>query len=462
MNKSVEADGAVVPLHRLAWLDQLAYELFRSTGRNQLMQCLWVYERDVDYERLEDICDRLSRNSFNRLIEPSTLPWGRPRWVKPVGRPVVLEKSPAMLGRSHLMHWATEQAHKPIDPVAGPAWRLAIQRFDDGSTALSFVGSHLVLDGMGALRAIEATICGTARPNLYLAQSARGWITGLFSDTVQVLADAPSSVVGLAKLVVAIAQSRQFAIGKFWAKADVAPLTEKEKVIRLPSVAITVDADAWDACALRLGGHSNSLLAGFTATLAAHLGRIRSSDGSASLLVPVDRRRGPGDERAIAMKLLRINVDPNGVTTSLKAINHLFMATLRNARHQPDNLLKILPAVAWLSGKTIAALANNMFSYESDLPVSCSNIGALSTELARIDGAPCDRMLTRAIDVDVTIQDLNRSNGHLVVVASRYGQLVTLCIEGCQAHPTRTTPDELRQITQRTLAEFRLEALIEN
>ena len=462
MNKSVEADGAVVPLHRLAWLDQLAYELFRSTGRNQLMQCLWVYERDVDYERLEDICDRLSRNSFNRLIEPSALPWGRPRWVKPIGRPVVLETSPEMLGRLHLMHWASEQAHKPIDPVAGPAWRLAVQRFNDGSTALSFVGSHVVLDGMGALRAIEATISGTARPNLYLAQSARGWIKGLFSDTVQVLSDAPSSVVGLANLVVAFAQSRQFSVGKFGAKVDIAPLTQKEKVIRLPSVTISIDSDAWDACALRLGGHSNSLLVGFTATLAAHLGRIRSSDGSASLLVPVDRRRGPGDERAIAMKLLRINVDPNGVTTSLKAINHLFMATLRNARHQPDNLLKILPAVAWLSGKTIAALANNMFSYESDLPVSCSNIGALSTELARIDGAPCDRMLTRAIDVDVTIQDLNRSNGHLVVVASRYGQLVTLCIEGCQAHPTRTTPDELRQITQRTLAEFRLEALIEN
>ena len=34
--------------HRLAWLDQLAYELFRATGRSQLMQCLWLYDRDVN------------------------------------------------------------------------------------------------------------------------------------------------------------------------------------------------------------------------------------------------------------------------------------------------------------------------------------------------------------------------------------------------------------------------------
>ena len=60
--------------HRLAWLDQLAYELFRVTGRNQLMQCLWLYNRNVDLDGLERMLERLAAISFNRLIEPSPLP----------------------------------------------------------------------------------------------------------------------------------------------------------------------------------------------------------------------------------------------------------------------------------------------------------------------------------------------------------------------------------------------------
>src|SRR3982074_3533635 len=157
--------------HRLAWLDQLAYELFRVTRRSQLMQCLWLYDRDVDLAALAQTRERLAALSYNRLIEPSPLPWARPRWVKAGGTSILLEQGSHPLPRSRLMPWANQRARAPIAPVIGPGGRMAIQPFDDGSTAVSIVGSHLLLDGMGALRVIEAAVNGTAFPSPYLPQA---------------------------------------------------------------------------------------------------------------------------------------------------------------------------------------------------------------------------------------------------------------------------------------------------
>jgi hypothetical protein len=81
--------------------------------------------------------------------------------------------------------------------------------------------------------------------------------------------------------------------------------------------------------------------------------------------------------------------------------------------------------------------------------------------LAHIDGAPCLHIIARAVDANVTRQDLERSHGHLVVVASRSDKTVSLCIEGCQLEPAPTTTDELRRVTARTLADFGLDAIIE-
>ncbi len=81
--------------------------------------------------------------------------------------------------------------------------------------------------------------------------------------------------------------------------------------------------------------------------------------------------------------------------------------------------------------------------------------------LARIDGATCDLVLTRAVEVYVTRRDLQRSNGYLVVVASLYGEILSLGIAACQLITTLTTTEELRRVPARTLADFELDASIE-
>jgi hypothetical protein len=454
-------DAPTYARHRLAWLDQLAYELFRVSGRSQLMQCLWLYDRDVNLAALARTNERLAALSFNRLIEPSSWPWGRPRWVKPAGTPILPEQSPHLLPRSRLLQWANRHARAPIDPVIGPAWRMAIQQFDDGSTAVSIVGSHLLLDGMGALRAIEAAVNGMGIPSPYLPKGARRRLSGCVSDAWQILADARRTVAALARIAHANLHRPAGPVQRpavTAAEAGPGP----SRIVELPAVVVTVDSPTWFACERRLGGGLNTLLPGFVASLASQLGRRRFSDGAISLLVPINRRRGLDDERALAIEFHMMSVAPAGLTTNLRPVNAALKALLRAAaKNQTDVLTSFLPAIAWIPRTAAKALVNRLFNYAGELPVSCSDLGMLPDGLARIDGALCLHLMTRAVDVNVTRQDLERSHGHLVVVASRYDKTVSLCIEACQLGPTPTTADELRLVASRTLADFGLNGIVD-
>ena len=447
--------------HRLAWLDQLAYELFRVTGRSQLMQCLWLYDREVNLEALAQTNERLSALAFNRLIEPSPLPWGRPRWVKPARLHLPLETSPEILPRSHLLHWANQLARTPIDPVTGPAWRMAIQRFDDGSTAVSTVGSHLIIDGMGAVNAIAAAANGLLIPSTYLPQGTRGWLSASLSDARQILKDAPSTLAALRKLVQAkFRQPKETKQPTAKTVADEA--YDRSQMVELPAVAVTIASEVWDACAQRLGGQTNTLLPGFVACLASHMGRHGSADGTITLLVPIDRRRGLDDERALAIEFRSMNVVPSGLASNLHPLNAQLKGLLRGTNKSKGNALaSLFPAISWMPRTVATALLNQMFTYDKEPPVSCSNLGTLPEGLARIDGAPCGRVLTRAVDVNVMRKDLERSHGHLVVVASRHDKTVSLCIEACQLAPAPTTTEKLRHEVARTLADFELDAIID-
>lgn len=445
--------------HRLTWLDHLAYELFRATGRNQLMQCLWIYDREVDLAALQRTTERLASLSFNRLIEPPFLPFSRTKWVKPTNMTAPIDQTGGILPRSLFMHWANGHARLPIDPVTGPAWRIGIQLFDDGTSAISFVGSHLVIDGMGALRAIDAAIREIELPNDYKTRGEQGWLTRCISDFKQGMNDAPSTIFSLAK----IAKDSWSSTVKpdFQQSEKTIDSLKRNPVIELPSVTATIESSIWDACASRLGGHAHSLLPGFVAALASNFGRCRSSDGAVSLLIPIDRRQGLFDNRALAIEFHSLTVTPNHFKTDLRQMNALLKAMLRGVKkNQISSLTALLPAIAWMPQKVITKLVNRMFAYADERPVSCSNLGDLPDKLGYIDGAPCSQIIARAVDVNVSRADLERSHGHLVVVASRYKDTISLSIEACQMEPSLTTTNELRLIVEKSLSQFGMIAKI--
>lgn len=447
--------------HRLAWLDQVAFELFRSTGRSQLMQCLWLYDREIDMASLAQTYDRLASLAFNRLIEPSPLPLARPRWVRPPGTPEAIEVGARVLPRSHLLDWANRHARQTIDPVAGPAWRIAVQRFEDGTSAVSIVGSHLLVDGMGALRAIAAAARAVDIPNHYLPKGGRSRLAGAMSDIGQILADAPRTLAALTRMARTGWRKRPARVGAGGNEIGAVEYTP-DAPVELAAVAVRIAAPDWDACARRLGGHPNTLLPGVVATLAMKLGRRRSSDGAVSLVVPVDRRRGLDDDRALAIAFRSLNVAPDTLAEDLRPLSAPLMALLRGMKdNETDALAPLLPAIAWMPRTIATTLVDRLFTYEDDRPVSCSNLGTLPDGLACIDGTPCQQILARAVDVNVTYRDLARSHGHLVVVASRFRQTVTLCIEACQIDPSPTTTAQLRDAAAQTLADLALDAVIE-
>lgn len=449
--------------HRLAWLDQLAYELHRVTGRSQLMQCVWIYDRPVNHEAIAQTYDRFLAQAFNRLIEPALLPWARPRWVKPQGAPEPIAKSSSILQRSELLQWANALARRPIDPVNGPAWRVAVQEFDDGSTAISVVGSHLIMDGMGAVQAIAAAANASSVPGTYAVQGTRGWFRGGLSDAWQTVCDTPQTLAALCKIAVASFKSlsldRQKSANANHLQQQVMDLST---VVNLAAVTLRIDLQAWEACAVRLGGRRvHTMLPGFVAALASRLGRCRASDGAVSLVIPVDKRQGLQDDRAIAFEFRNMTVAPAGLTKDLRPVIEPLKAVLRSPKDPVDVLGPLLPAIAWFPRTMSTGILKLLFKYADDLPVSCSYLGALPEGVANIDGVPCAQVLMRAVDVNVTRRDLVRSHGHLVVVASQHQQTITLCIEACQLHPEPTTTAELRAVAEQTLAEFSLTASIE-
>ncbi len=452
------------PQHWLAWLDELVFKVFRETGRSQLMQIIWVYDRKVNFTALTSSNAEICNQPFiNRLIEPSPVPWGRSRWVKPTKGPVQIEQSPNILPRSQLLSWANQQLRPPIDPVTGPPWRFAIQRFDDGTNAVSMVLSHLIIDG--SFKAFYFADTEGLQGNLspYPPQGSRGWLIGCLVDSWKSIVDAPRAVAALAKIVM----SNWQVFPTYWhglALAAADPSTEKQTLLELPTIAVIIDAAHWDACERRLGGSKglNPLLVAFVATLASHLGRTRSSDGAVNLVVPISQRSGPDDGRAQAIEPRMMTIAPTGLSANLRPLNRQIREFFRSSRgSRVDEFISLLPIIAWLPRKFPLALMSRFFDYAQTLPVSCSNQGVLPEVFGRIDGSQCAYILHRGVDVNVTHRDLERTRGHLVVVACRYNNTVTLCIEACQLDPLPTTTDELRSITLRTMADFGLDAIVE-
>jgi len=447
--------------HRLELLDQLVFKLSNATGRRQLIQCVWIYDRPVAPEGLEHFAQNFSQSLGNRLVEPSPLPFGRPRWVKGTMAPSPLHIGKPTLARSQLLAWASQQAEQPPDPVNGPGWLLSSQSFCDGSSAVSMLSSHVIGDGIGALLAIHEAIAGRLRPSGYELSRERSLSHSLRSDLWQAIGDLPSTAGALKQAIVLMRlRSKQL-------KLSPSPLEARQTravadpVVELPSTAVFIPLDQWQYQAKRLLGNSFCLLAGVTAKLAQRMGRCRASDGAVSMLLPINLRQNLEDDRAFAVQFSKAFVDPTTVTNDLSGVRSAIRIAHAKARQEPDPLQGLLPLVPWLPPAAVRGAAELMFEYGEDLPVTCSNLGDLSPDLARIDGTPAKYVLTRGLDTNVKLSDLQRTQGHLVVVSCRVNGTVSICVEAFQlkAENSRTN---LSMIVQETLTEFSLDGVIES
>jgi hypothetical protein len=448
---------AARPDNRLSFTDQLLFLGQRATGQELVMQVVWVYEHAVDLDGVKRFHHNFGYGLFGRLIERSSLPFGRHHWVSSLGPPSGIDIAQTPRSRAELSDWTDERAQLPIDPEWGPGWHLGVLPMADGSTAVSLVMSHCLSDGVGALQTIVDAIKGNRRDFGYPAPQSRTRRQAVMLDLLDSVKGAPE--VGRT-LVVAAKQAfrrrHEFARSK---KSTPAPWPSGgHRNVVAPATTVYIDLDEWDARADSLGGTSHSLAAAFAAKLGEHLGRRRAGDGVVTLQIPISDRV-PDDTRANAASLATVAIDPTHVTADLSGARNTIKEALKTLRERPDETLELLPLTPFLPRRAVKRGSDVVFGFD-DMPVSCSNLGEVDPVVARPDGTDAEYVMLRGVDRHVPREYLERRGGLLTVLAGRIGGKISITIVAYQPGKENTKP-WLRELVAYTMAEFGLTGVIQ-
>lgn len=427
-------------------LDQTFFAGERATGTFNVLQCVWVYDRGVDINRLRQFHHHLRRGRLARRIECSPLPFGRHRWVSS-DRPADFEIVTTPRPREEFDAWVHEQASAPLDAEHGPGWRLAVHPFTGGGAGVSLAISHCLTDAVGLCEAVADAACGRDEQLSWPAAGSRRRWEALREDAGQAARDMP----GIARAVAKAARLARRNRGYPGAAAPrrsrrVAPLSGADRTIMFPAATILVDAEEWDARAQSLGGTSNTLLAGLAVRLAQRLGRV-SANGSVTVGMPVSERIA-GDTRANAVTKVDITVDPGCATTDLRQIRSATKQALIRRQQLPNEQSVLLPLIPllpqWLVRRTVGVAAGNV----------SSNIGAVNPAACRPDGTDADHFaVTGFWGVRTSVMD--RSGGYLGLLSGRTHAEVFVSVLAYQPGRSNSN-DELRQDLSSTLSEFSL------
>ncbi|WP_422746622.1 hypothetical protein ACN27E_03530 [Mycobacterium sp. WMMD1722] len=452
--------GAARADHRLALLDQAFYEGHRAAGQREVMQVGWVYERAVDLDHLELFRTRLAQGLLGRLIERSPLPFGRHRWVRDP-HPPGLDISLGVRPRSALTDWFDECTQLPIDPESGPGWRISVTPLADGATAVSLVLSHYVIDGIGAAIAVTEALMNLPRPLDYPPPRSRAVLPALAQDLGETLRDAPSVGRALSAAAREARRRARDAERSHPAPTVAMPTAGSDDPVIAPSAWVRIPLDEWSACAERLGGTAGTLAAAFTAKLDERMGRTHGTADGVSMLLTVNDRTTADDARAIAVKFIRVGIDPTTVTGDLRSARAAVKQALKAAQETPDEaadlvaLTPFTPARGW---RQLAEYALN----DPEQPAVCSNLGDTGPAAIRPDGTLCDVAFARGASQHLTGRRLERIGSQLHVYYGTAMEINLVTIYLCGFQPaTVSTKADLRGLTAQVLDEFNLSGDIE-
>lgn len=430
--------------------DQALFLALRGAGQAAVMQGLWIYDRQVDVSGLRRFHRNLHHGLLGRLIEPSPLPFGRHRWVAaPDGQPN-LDIAERPRPRAQLFDWADEQVALPLDPEHGPAWRLGLQSFSDGSSAVSLVVSHCIADGTGTVMACVEAVHGITRDLRYPPPHSVSRGPAIRRDLRQLVRDVPEIARTLGRAAKVATHRR-----RDLAKPAPAVRADSDRIAHVPSAAVFIDIPQWDRRAESLGGNSFSLASGFAGRVAMNLGRVRASDGAVTLMIPVNEREDLQNTGGNVVSIANVSFDPARVTQDLSGPRAAIKAGLRAAREVPDEMVELVPLIPFVPKRAFAKIADVAFGFSTDLPVSCSNLGDMPADFMNVDGAPATFLCFRGVDREVTQQTLDRRGGLLTLAAGRIGGKVVITVISYQPGADNSQ-GRLREVIADTLKEFHL------
>jgi hypothetical protein len=419
---------------------------------------VWIYERAVDFDELRRFHQNLGYGLYGRRIERSSLPFGQHRWVSFSGPQPDIQFEECARPRAELSEWADERALLPIDPERGPGWHLGVIPLTDGSTAISVVASHYLADGVGGLLTVADAARGDMRDLGYPPPRSGTRLRAVVSDLRQTAQGAPEVARALGAAG-KLALRRRHDIARSAAPRSTAMVGDDgDHNVVEPVVTLFIDLEDWDARAEALGGNGHTLVAGFAARIAERMGRLRASDGAATLIIAINERT-LDDTRANAQSYAIVSVDPTRVTTDLSGARAAIREARKTAREVPDETLQLLPLIPFVPKRAVRRAADVTLGFTADLPVFCSILGDVDPVLGRPDGTDADYVILRGLDRQVTREVLEQRRGLLSVTSGRLGGKISITVLAYQPG-RKNSKRHLRELTAKTLAEFDLAAVI--
>ncbi|AQT80397.1 hypothetical protein B1R94_15665 [Mycolicibacterium litorale] len=446
------------PDNVVPYTDQALLLALRGAGQEAVIQIIWGYDHPVDLDGVQRFYRSFGHGLVGRLIERSPLPFGRHRWVSVNGPQAPLDIAEHPRPRGELYDWADEQVELPLDPERGPGWRMGVQSFTDGTSAVSVVISHTVSDGGGAVASVIAAINGDGRDIGYPPARSRSRRHAVGQDLRQLASDLPDIGRTLVKAARVAARRKDELVAPGAVTAPV-PSGGRE-IVTTASAAAIVDIEQWDHRAESLGGNSFSLVAGYAGKLAENLGRTRSQDGAVTLMIPVSERDDPGHTGGNVVTIAHVTFDPGPVATDLSGARAAIKQGIVTARQTPDEMVELLPLIPFLPRRAMARIADMAFSFSADLPVSCSNMGDVPDVLLSLDGTVAERLYFRGVDRNLTRDVLERRHGLMTVASARLGGKIIVPTMSYQPGADNSST-HLREMIAKTLAEFDLTGVIE-
>ena len=451
-SRNSAANGQVPPDNRLAHVDQALYAGQRATGRKEVIQVVWVYEHPIDFDGLRRFHHYLGRGLLGRRIERSPLPFARHRWVSDP-RPCDIDIDEHARPRAELSDWADERAQLPIDSERGPGWHLGVLPLTDGSSAVSLVVSHCLIDGLGLILTLAESAMGSTRDLGYPPPRSRTRPRAVAQDLRMTAQDAPEVARALVAAATQARRRRQNIAQSPASRPTAVIRGYGDETVVVPSITISIDLDDWDDRAKALDGTSNTLVAGFAAKLGERIGRRRAGDGAVTLQLPMSER-AEGDTRANAMSIVHVSVDPTRVTTDLCDARASIKEALRTLKETPDESLEFFKLIQFIPKRALKRLSDALVA-DPDLPVLCSNLGGYGSVLCRLDGTDAEYATARLTWQHATRQWLERTGGLMVLQSWRLPGKTGISVSAYQPGATNTKP-ALRELAAHTLADFGL------
>ncbi|QLL07793.1 hypothetical protein [Mycobacterium vicinigordonae] len=452
------------PDNRLAPADQALLAEHYAAGMSVVIQVCWIYEHPVDLDTVRRFHHDLGQGLLGRRIERPALPFARHHWVED-RIPSTLDIAARARPRGEVSDWLDERSQLPVDPESGPGWHLGVAPFTDGSTGVSLVLSHNLIDGLGlAIVIIEAAL-GKTRDLGYPPPLSRTRWRGLVEDARLTAKDLPEVARALAtgaKLARKQARERRSnprpAAARPVAVRGAGSGRAGDDVVLVPAISIYIDLDEWDARAEVLGGASHTLAAALAAKLGERIGRRRPDDGVVTLQVPISDRT-EDDTRAMALSYARVSVDPAALTTNLREVRAAIKQTLKALKETPDPAKAMLWLSSFAPKRSLKRLVARMPA-DPDQPVFCSYLGDLPSIIGCPDGTVAEFENARGTGQHESRQFLDQIGGRMIVLSGRINGKIFISV-GAYQPGAKNTKAALRELAAETIAEFGLTGVID-